>query len=158
MRVKLFIITFIIIGLTACMGNANYAYNEKVASNYFYVSELFEEVYKRLNDDALRVSDVENLRDNTNNVIENMNELKNELNIDSATEFHEKALEYFNLVSKDFSDLADSYVNLNCDCPEKKDSIRSLAKELYNKTSTIEDQMLEEQVKFMDKVGLKPAK
>jgi len=159
MKFKLFILSLLAIALAACSGNENYAYNEKAASNYFSVSEQFENTYKELNEGDIKASSVRNLRNNTNNVIENMNEIKNDMNIgESAAGFHGKALEYFNLVSKDFSDLADSYVNLDCDCPEKKDSIKALAKDLYNKASTIENQMLEEQLKFMDKVGLKPAK
>ncbi|MDR3057787.1 MAG: hypothetical protein LBU84_06560 [Prevotella sp.] len=152
MRIKsLFIILSVVI-LTACSGNPEYAYNERVAANFFDIKRQYEKVYESMLKGNMIDQSPQNLKENTARVLGNMNSLEVS---DAAKEFHSKANEYFTLISGEASDLFINYQNL--DRPEKKDSIIHVAAQIYNKSIDISNEMLAEQLKYMEKVGLKPA-
>ena len=153
--------------MTSC-GNREYAYNESAAANYYLVSNQLEEYYQKFidgeyktkfeynNDEFVNSNPVavaaRNLKNNTATTKEHFNLLKPSVN---AQAFHNKTLEYFNLVEGDFSNALQSYADLNCDCPAEKDSISLLIKNLYSRISTIEDQCLEEQKKYIEAIGMR---
>lgn len=153
MKTKLLILPYLIIIMSACSGNKDYAYNEFLANRYLDISRQFEENYEKLKSGELRKNMPQILKDNTTRTIE---ELKGLEPSDAAKELHNKTNEFLYLIEKDFYPLLKTYVNLDCDCPEKKDSIIVIAGKLYDKASVIETEMLSEQLKFMEKVGLKP--
>ncbi|MFR9166401.1 MAG: hypothetical protein ACLVKO_09385 [Dysgonomonas sp.] len=162
---RLFVFLLVLLLFSSCGGNSDYAYNEFVASQYKSVSAEFEASYEKLINGEYKTTydlqggydgdrkEVRNLRNNTKRTIENVNEL---IPSDNAKKLHDKLNEYFKLVGEEYTAYADSYLNIDCECPEKRDSVVTQIKALYGKISSVEDDALELQLEFMKKSGMKP--
>jgi hypothetical protein len=72
---------------------------------------------------------------------------------EKAMPFHTKLEEYLQLVSVNFANALQTYLDLNCECPDQKDSLTQTIHQLYKRISAIEDQCLEEQKKYIESIG-----
>ena len=155
----------------SCWGVSEYAYNEKAASLYWDMSKYFEEVNKELVDGKLLTKydfdksnsseyakneierDIKNLRSSAKSNQEDLNLLEPS---SDAKDFHAKLNEYFDAIENDYVNELQAYASIDCDCPEQKDSVLKVIARTYEGISNIENQMLEVQKIYFEKVGLKP--
>jgi hypothetical protein len=165
MKSKLILSVLVAIVCVSC-GNGEYAYNEAAAAQYYKMSDQFEECYKEFtegkyqtkfeynNDEYANFNPpavaARNLKKNAELATEHFNLLNPSK---KAQAFHDKVNEYFKLVGNDFADALQAYADLNCDCPEQKDSLKLVIKNTYSRISNVEDQCLEEQTKYIESVG-----
>jgi hypothetical protein len=168
MKQKMILFAFAALVLTACNSNKEYAYNESASNDYYQVSRWFEDCYQHFIDgkyetnyeynnveverfvESNTATDARLLKKNVASTQEHLNLLKPSK---KAQAFHDKLNEYFQLVGTDFADIIQAYADLDCDCITQKDSISQSIKDIYKRISTLEDECLEVQKKYIESVG-----
>ncbi|MDR2475487.1 MAG: hypothetical protein LBD45_06485 [Bacteroidales bacterium] len=152
--------------LAACSNRSEYAYNETAASLYYHVSKDFEYYYTQFQQGEIKTKHERGEKEfdfgsgkaeQLKNVVAGSQQTLALLKPSKKAEaFHQKLNDYFQLVGNDFVNLLQTYLDLNCDCPEQKDSLNQEIHNLYKRISLLEDQCLEEQKKYIESVGGQP--
>lgn len=160
----IFLLSVVFLG---CQNNdKDYVYNEVTASQYKQVSDFFERVYKKFGEgyystkfesvddiEAMRLTkEVQQLKEQANDAKERIDGLERSTDTDKM---HETISAYFSTVSGDFADALNAYAAIDCDCPERKDSIIGIVKNRYRQICDIEDKALEEQKIMFEKAGFR---
>lgn len=172
MKTKSLFIGLCLLVFFNCSPNKEYYYNETATNAYYAVSRSFEEAYEafsagRYSTAYERVQKKDNIfpkiKANRGNdlalTVSSDIEVFHKLTpSDAAKDFHEKISEYFDMVKGDFAQSIQYYVTIDCDCPEKKDSVTLVIDKLYEDISNLENEMLEVQLKYIESVGYKPKK
>lgn len=170
MKTNIFLLILGCIFLYGC-GNKEYTYNETVASIYYETSNEFEDMYKKLKKNEYkttfdRINEGANeftaIHTNTRqdikyleSIIKSGQERMNMLSpSNEAKEFHEMTTRYFTTIKDEFIPNLYLYTDINCDCPEKKDSITKVITKIYSNISDIEDKTLEIQKEYHKKIGM----
>ena len=163
----------VIIFLISCSNKKEHIYNETVTRIYFNVSDHFEKVYEKFNNEeypviyeykeANTVADPDGFfLDSKNADIRNLNQFVTTATeqfymlepSDNAKSFHTSTAQYFDLVRNDFAKSLEAYIN--CSSPEQKDSITNAINQLYEKISDHEDEMQKTQIQYIEKEGYTP--
>lgn len=170
MKTKTLLIILSLLSLFCCTKGKDYLYNEIAVNDYYSVSNSFEGAYKDFSEGKYSTAyeRVQNKDDMFPKMTANIgNDLA--LSVSSSTkgfykltpssaakDFHAKLIKYFDMVKGDFAQSLQYYVTIDCDCPEKRDSVTTVIHKLYNDISDLEDEMLEVQKKYMESIGHKP--
>jgi uncharacterized protein YcaQ len=170
MKVKSVILSASIALMLVSCGNREHIYNEGAAARYWECSRQFENCYKEFsegkfqtkfelsdfNKEYVEFSKTFQAAKNLRNNIASSEKTFDLLNPSAkAQAFHNKLKEFFELVRINFADAVQAYAELECECPAQKDSLSNNIHLLYRRISSVEDSALEEQVKYLESVGLK---
>lgn len=145
-------------------GNSEQVYNETIARIYYEVSDMLEASYKKIEKGEYQTTfekgsefhkpqtliDAQNLKSLVATEVEIYDLLKPS---DAANDFHAKVGDFFRMVNEEYVTSLEFLGNIDCDCPEKKDSVIASIKTIYGKISKNEDKMLETQKQYFEKIG-----
>jgi len=164
---KITILSLLVMSIFSSCNNSEYVYNEGVSARYYELSTQFEKCYEELLQEKYQTKFEYNNDEFSNfnpsavaarNLKKNAAYLKGVVNLlkpsKKAQSFHNKILEYFDMVGVDFADKLQSLADLSCDCPEQKEAIVLALQDLYSRISKTEDACLDEQKKYLKSVGL----
>lgn len=154
--------------LFSCTQKQEYIYNETLTREYYGISEVFEETYDLFSSGEYKTSDEWSNEFARNTAIRDAENLKNRVRMakeivdllkpsDAAKDVHAKVNDFFDSVSSDYANTLEFYGNINCNCPEKKDSVKNRINQIYDQISTMEDEALALQKKYFEKIGMKGA-
>lgn len=159
----------LVVVLASCGKKAEYLYNESLARLYYQESGYLEGVHNNWAEGNYETqyeqninnptgllynaiaTDIKNLENNTNGVTKEFELLSPS---EKAKAMHEKTQEYFMMISTDYLNTLKAYAAIDCDCPHQKDSIGTLLNSTYDRISTIEDEMLDAQRKYLEEIGM----
>lgn len=167
MKTKILLVALGCIFLQGCT-NKEYVYNETVARLYYGVSENFEGINKKLNNNEYETTydmvrkgkefgvtntgrDIQKLKTVAEGSILNMESLEPS---PEGKELHDKMNLFFTKIMDEYIPQLDAYKNIDCDCPEQKDSIKQILNKVYNDISDLENNLLETQKEYHKKVGM----
>ncbi|GAB6012290.1 hypothetical protein [Viscerimonas tarda] len=161
MKSKILLSVFVVLAFMSCSNGSEVAYNEQAAALYYSASDDFEFCYEKFKDGGFKTKyekgefdlegfGVESLKNKLTGCQNSLHLLKPS---EKAQAFHSKLDEYFQLIGVDFANALQAYTDLDCDCPEKKDSLRRNVNNLYKRISELEEQCLEVQKAYIESVG-----
>jgi len=147
--------------LSACNNRQDFAYNEKVSSEFLsamnvlddYQKDITQGNYKNLNEQiiASRVNTIENI---IKGMDENINDSKEIEHSKNADEFAEGLADYYTK-QKAYYQLVKNYITQTDSTEQNK--IQNQINEAYDSLNTIPDKLLEVQKEFLKKSGIKIA-
>lgn len=147
---------------TSCGNNQDYAYNEKITSDFYNLKEQVDGSHQKLIDGGFDVDisneiDVKmamnapkNLKQIAHHIQENAKEIQRS---EKANEFDKIITSYFSTIEKDYTTLLENYIN-------EQDSIKrtEIKQNLISKKKELEDlenKSLDAQIKFLNDAGIK---
>lgn len=148
--------------LTSCGNNQDYAYNEKITSDFYSLKEQVDDSHQKLIDGGFDVDisneiDVKmamnapkNLKQIAHHIQENAKEIQRS---EKANEFDKIITSYFSTIEKDYTTLLENYIN-------EQDSVKrtEIKQNLISKKKELEDlenKSLDAQIKFLNDAGIK---
>lgn len=154
-------LTFTLGLLTSCSNDKDYVYNEVMASKFYRTKESVEELHKSFIDGKFDQKDtgemdfkIKSISNNQKNAKETLETIKTDMQpTEIAKDFHQANLDYYDLIINKYTVELEKYYNE----PEynKKMELKTNVNTLFSQIENQENLMLEKQIKFFDKAGIK---
>lgn len=167
MNTKILLSLLISLVLLGCT-NKEHVYNELIAHFYYSVSNELEDIHKKLHNNEYETTfdmiqkgkefgvsntgrAIQSLKTVAEGSLSQMEQLEPSI---EAKELHEKLNLYFKKVQNEYIPELYAYRDIDCDCPEQKDSIKQILNKVYTDISNLENNLLEVQKAYHKKIGM----
>lgn len=148
--------------LTSCGNNQDFAYNEKITSDFYSLKEQVDETHQELLDGRFDVdtsnemyvkmamNPPKNLKQIAHDIQENAKQIPHS---DKANEFDKGITSYFSTIENDYTTLLENYINEQDSV--KRTEIKQNLISTKKKLEDLENKNLDLQIKFLNDAGIK---
>lgn len=157
------IILLILFCLTACSNKAEFAYNEKVAHDFYSCKERLDESFEKFTNGAFDSNAFDTLSHEikikqVKGLASYCKETKDFIEVnfeptENSIPFHKEILNYFYVIETEYATLLEKYIveQDSVSRTEIKNQLNNKKREL----EVLEDKCLEKQIEFLNKAGIK---
>lgn len=154
MRTITFFLLASILFLTSCSNKQDYAYNEKIANDFYGCKERLEEQHAKLLDGSYdndpEARNLVSFKSHIETVKKDADDLKHS---ELADAFHADIISYMNKISTEYIPIVQSYAKEQD--ANKRVEIIEQAKSKKTELENLETKSLEAQIEFLNKAGIK---